>query len=291
MEEFNILTDFYFPIKDQEKLYNSNEYKTLQKNNIDTAELEGIEPDKDAGEIVFDDGKNISEGENDIFMNDLYDFVFKDLTRDTFISVLRGGSNGLQFLNNFAGVVMQTEGIPLSELPTMEINKKIDAYKEKLDLADKDSPFLSKMLAVAAQDAAYTIPIYKKLKSAGISNKWRMPVAFALGGALAFDKKHSVLADTAAIKGLKSFIGVAEDEDTPVDELFDSGLLALEFGAFGKAFDKIIDYAKSLKKIKKKNVEQVGTAIGGATITGSIIDNKIKDNQQNNIISNLTENK
>ena len=41
MEEFNILTDFYFPIQEQEKLYNSNAYKNLKNNNIDTAELEG----------------------------------------------------------------------------------------------------------------------------------------------------------------------------------------------------------------------------------------------------------
>jgi len=50
-EEFNVLNDFYFPIKEQEKLYSSKEYKLLQKNKIDTAEFEGNEPDKDAGEI------------------------------------------------------------------------------------------------------------------------------------------------------------------------------------------------------------------------------------------------
>ena len=45
MEEFDVLKDFYFPIQDQEKLYSSNAYKNLKNNNIDTAELEGDEPE------------------------------------------------------------------------------------------------------------------------------------------------------------------------------------------------------------------------------------------------------
>jgi len=290
MEEFNILKDFYFPIQEQEKLYNSNAYKNLKNNNIDTAELEGDEPDKDAGEIVFDDKVKMSEGENDIFLKDVYDFVFKDLPRDTLISVLRGGSHGLQFVNNFTAAVMEAEGIDPNKLTTnIEINKKIDAFQKKLDLADKDSPLVSKLLAVVAQDAAYTYPIYNKLKSAGISKKWRMPIAFGLGGALAFDKKHSLFVDSASMRGLKNYIGVAPD--TPIEEMYDKGVQALEFGAFGKFFDTIRNGVKVVKNIKKKDVEQVTTALGGATIAASVVDNKIKDNQQNNIISKVTENK
>ena len=290
MEEFNILKDFYFPIQEQEKLYNSNAYKNLKNNNIDTAELEGDEPDKDAGEIVFDDKVKMSEGENDIFLKDVYDFVFKDLPRDTLISVLRGGSHGLQFVNNFTAAVMEAEGIDPNKLTTnIEINKKIDAFQKKLDLADKDSPLVSKLLAVVAQDAAYTYPIYNKLKSAGISKKWRMPIAFGLGGALAFDKKHSLFVDSASMRGLKNYIGVAPD--TPIEEMYDKGVLALEFGVFGKFADTITNGVKAVKNIKKKDVEQVATALGGAAIAGSVVDNKIKDNQQNNIISKVTENK
>ena len=106
MEEFNILKDFYFPIQEQEKLYSSNAYKNLKNNKIDTAELEGDEPDKDAGEIVFDVDKQISEGENDIFLKDVYDFTFKDLPRDTLISVIRGGTNAFQFVNNLTGFAL-----------------------------------------------------------------------------------------------------------------------------------------------------------------------------------------
>ena len=290
MEEFNILTDVYFPIKEQEKLYNSNAYKTLQKNNIDTAELEGIETDEHAGNITFDVDKELSEGDKDIFLKDIADFVFKDLPRDTLISAMRGGANTFQFLNNFTAAAMQAEGIPPEALTTnIELNKKIDDFKSKLDLADKESPLVSKLLAVAAQDGAYTYPLYKKFKSAGIPRSYAMPFAFGLGGALAFDKKTSFFVDSSSMRNLKNLVGVAPD--TPIEEMYDKTVQAIEFGVFGKFFDTILHGVSAVKKIKKKDVEQVGTAIGGATIAGSVVDNKIKDNQQNNIISKVTENK
>jgi hypothetical protein len=38
---------------DQEKTYLSKEYKLLKKNKVDTAEFDGFEKDKNAGEITF----------------------------------------------------------------------------------------------------------------------------------------------------------------------------------------------------------------------------------------------
>ena len=165
MQEFDVLKDLYFPIKDQEKFYSSNEYKLLKENNIDTAELEGFEPDENAGEIVFNKDEKISDEDNKIFLKDISDFVFKDLPRDTLISVLRGGNNGFRFLNNFAMAVMENEGIdPNSMTFNNDLNDKFLKIKSDLDNADKDSPLVSKLMAIAAQDGMYTYPIYKKLK-------------------------------------------------------------------------------------------------------------------------------
>jgi len=283
MEEFNVLKDFYFPIQEQEKLYSSNAYKNLKNNNIDTAELEGDEPDKDAGEIVFDDKAKISEGENDIFLKDVYDFAFKDLPRDTLISVIRGGTNAFQFVNNLTAAV----GINPDDT-NISINKKLDKIKTDLDKAEKDSPLVSKLLAVVAQDAAYTYPIYKKLKSAGIPQSYRMPIAFGLGGALAFDKDKSIFVDSASMRGLKNYIGVAPD--TPIEEMYDKGVQALEFGAFGKFFDTIINGVKVIKNIPPEQVKQTALSLGGAAAVTAAVD-KVSDNQQNNIISKVTENK
>ena len=68
-----------------------------------------------------------------------------------------------------------------------------------------------------------------------------MPTAFALGGALGFDKKTSFFVDTQSMRDLKSFIGVAED--TPIEEMYDKTVQAIEFGAFGKAFDTVLGVA------------------------------------------------
>jgi hypothetical protein len=283
MEEFNILKDFYFPIQEQEKLYSSNAYKNLKNNNIDTAELEGDEPDKDAGEIVFDVDKQISEEENSIFLKDVYDFAFKDLPRDTLISIIRGGTNAFQFVNNLTAAI----GINPNDT-NISINKKLDKIKTDLDKAEKDSPLVSKLLAVVAQDAAYTYPIYKRLKSAGIPQSYRMPIAFGLGGALAFDKDKSIFVDSASMRGLKNYIGVAPN--TPIEEMYDKGVQALEFGAFGKFFDTILNGVKAAKKISPEQIKQTALSLGGAAAVTAAVD-KVSDNQRNNIISKVTENK
>ena len=285
MEEFNIY-DLYLNQVKQDDIYNSKEYKFLKDNNIDTAELEGVDKDPDAGEIVFDVDKEISEMDNDIFLKDIFDFIAKDLPRDLLISIIRGGTNGFQFVNNFAGAV----GINPDD--TREVlNEKFEKIKTDLDNAEKDSPLVSKLMAVAAQDAMYTYPIYKKLKKAGVPMVWRMPTAFALGGALAFDKKNSLFVDSNSMRNLKSFIGVAED--TPIEEMFDKTVQAVEFGAFGKAFDSILGVAKGLKTMDKDRIKQGAIALGGAATTTAVVEEVeeiVSDNPENNTISKITEN-
>ena len=284
MEEFDVLKDLYFPIQEQEKLYSSKEYRLLKKNNIDTAELEGIDPDENAGEIVFED--KLSDEDNQIFLKDIFDFVAKDLPRDTLISVIRGGTNGFQFVNNFAGAL----GINPND--TREVlNQKFEKIKTDLDNAEKDSPLVSKMMAVAAQDGMYTYPIYKKLKRAGVPMAWRMPTAFALGGALGFDKKTSFFVDSQSMKDLKSYIGVAED--TPIEEMYDKTVQAIEFGSFGKIFEKVFDIGRAVKTMNKDRIKQGAIAAGGASAVTAVVDEVeeiVSDNPENNTISKVTEN-
>ena len=288
--EFNIY-DVYLNQVNQDDVFNSNEYKYLKENNIDTAEIEGIDKDPDAGEIVFDVDQQISEAENDIFLKDIFDFVFKDLPRDTLISILRGGTNGFQFVNNFAGAIGLTEEL-LGPDATDQFNQKLEKIKTDLDNAEKDSPLVSKLIGVAAQDAAYTYPIYKKLKKAGVPLAWRMPTAYALGGALAFDKKNSFFVDSNSMRNLKAYIGIAED--TPIEEMYDKTVQAIEFGAFGKVFDSLLGVAKSLKKMNKDRIKQTDIAVGSSAATAAVVeevDEMVSDNPENNTISKVTENK
>jgi len=279
MKEFDVLKDFYNPIHEQEKFYSSKEYRLLKENNIDTAELEDIEPDENAGEIVFNKDEKISDEDNQIFLKDISDFVFKDLPRDTLISVLRGGNNGFRFLNNFAMAVMENEGIdPNSMTFNKDLNDKFEKIKSDLDNADQDSPLVSKLMAIAAQDGMYTYPIYKKLKKAGVPMAWRTPIAFGLGGALAFDKTESFLVDSSSMKNLKGLIGIAED--TPIDELYDKTVQAVEFGAFGKIFEKIFDVGKSVKTMNKDRLKQADIAVGASAASAGVVEQFVDDPNQ-----------
>ena len=245
MEEFNIY-DLYLGQVKQDDIYNSNEYKFLKDNNIDTAEIEGIDIEPEAGEIKFSKDDKISDDENQIFFKDVKDFIF-DIPRDTLISIIRGGTNGFQFINNLAGAA----GIN-PEDTREELNQKFDQIKTDLDNAQEDSPLVTKMIAMAGQDAMYTYPIYKKLQKAGIPKMWRLPISFALGGALAFDKKkESLFVDSNSMRNLKNYIGISKD--TPIEEMYDKTVQAIEFGAFGKIFDDVIGMAKGLKNITQTN--------------------------------------
>ena len=84
--------------------------------------------------------------------------------------------------------------------------------------------------------------------------------------------------------------------------MYDTGVQALEFGAFGKFFDTILHGVSAVKNIKKKDVKQLKElgadltklTAAGAVIAGAATQAKTEttsDNQQNNTISNITENK
>jgi len=275
MEEFNTY-DLYLNQVKQDDVYNSKEYKLLKENNIDTAEIEGIDKDPDAGEIVFNKDQKLSDEENKIFLKDVTDFML-DIPRDTFISALRGGTNGLQFVNNFAGAIGLTEEL-FGPDATDQLNQKFEKIKSDLDNAQVDSPFVTKMIGMAGQDAMYTYPIYKKLQKAGIPKMWRLPLSFALGGALAFDKKESFFVDSNSMRNLKSFIGVAED--TPIEEMYDKAVQAIEFGAFGKIFDDVLGLAKSYKTMNKDRIKQADIALGGSAGSAAVVEQFVDDPNQ-----------
>ena len=271
MKEFNIY-DLYLNQVKQDDIYNSKEYKYLKDNNIDTAEIEGIDKDPDAGEILFNKDQKLSDEENKIFLKDVADFML-DIPRDAFISALRGGTNGMQFVNNFAGAVGLT-----GEETTEEFNLKFDKIKSDLDNAQEDSSLVTKMIGMAGQDAMYVYPIYKKLEKAGLPKMWRMPLSFALGGALAFDKKESFFVDSNSMRNLKSFIGVAED--TPIEEMYDKAVQAIEFGAFGKIFDDVLGLAKNYKTMNKDRIKQADIAVGGSAASAAVVEQFTEDPDQ-----------
>jgi len=134
------------------------------------------------------------------------------------------------------------------------------------------------MIGMAGQDAMYVYPIYKKLEKAGIPKMWRMPISFALGGALAFDKTESFFVDSNSMRNLKEYIGIAPD--TPIEEMYDKTVQAIEFGAFGKIFDDVLGLAKNYKKMDKDRVKQADIAVGGAAGSAAVVEQFTEDPNQ-----------
>ena len=282
--EFNTY-DLYLNQVKEDDVFNSNEYKYLKENNIDTAEIEGIDKDPDAGEIKFDKDQKISDEDNKLLLKDVTDFML-DIPRDTLISILRGGTNGFQFVNNFAGAIGLTEEL-FGPDATDQLNQKFDKIKSDLDNAQTDSPFVTKMIAMAGQDAMYTYPIYKKLQKAGFPKMWRLPLSFALGGALAFDKKESFFVDSNSMRNLKAYIGIAED--TPIEEMYDKTVQAIEFGAFGKIFDDVLGMTKGIKKMNKDRIKQADIAVGGSAATAGVVE-QFTDDDPNQVTNEMMPN-
>ena len=261
------LIDFYLNIQKGEKLYSDEGYNLLKNNNIDPALYVDEEPDVEAGPITFGE---VKEEEKTDLANDVVDFV-KSMPKDMIVSFTKGITNGFDFVNNV------TNFVGINPNSSYEFVKdKIDNQLKRLDELDKDSPLVSKMLAVAGQDAVYTVPIYKKLKAIGLPQQYRLPISFALGTSLAFNKSDSFLLDTETIKDFKEFINLPKE--TSAEELFDKGVQLIEYGGMGFAFDKLFPI---LKAIKRSNWQQNAVAVGGGTATGTIADKATADENFN----------
>ena len=72
---FNIIESLYQPIKDQEKLFGDRKYNFFKENNVDPAELIGIQRDPNAAVVQLnkDDPKN--KEINFEYVKDVYNFV------------------------------------------------------------------------------------------------------------------------------------------------------------------------------------------------------------------------
>ena len=283
----NLLDDFYLPLLDQEKHYLSKEYKLLKKNKIDTAEFDGLQKDKNSGEITFTEA---TEDQKKELYNEVLTFA-KALPKDLIISITRGGVNGFDFINDLAAFAKYgNEQVPEDSVFKF-IDDRLEAQKKSLNELEKDDPLTTRIIGALGQDAAFVYPIYKKMKSAGIPKQFSLPASFAIGSTLAFDKETSFMLDTDMIKGLKETINL--NPDTPAEEMFDKAVQGIEFTGLGYAFNKLFPMIKAMRKI---DVQKAATVTAGSLAAGegakAIVEKSediVTDNIQNNIISEQTE--
>ena len=313
-EEFDYLTDFYFPIKDVEERYSSPALKLMRENKIDPYELLETKKVEGVGPVIkIEDKKELEEAKVD------YSKAFIDFLKDSLpaagLATAEAGANITNNLVQLLGftsnrVFKDTNNENISQFTTelaQSYNKGTEDFVAYLDKLAKDNDIngASKLLSDIGIDISATIPIMKMLKKTGIPSYVATPLAFGLAyGFTSGDKEaeHLTFIDSEVINKTKELLGVLPD--TPESEVAELVATTFEGTLWGVAGDSLIKVFKVLKnnvpalmskqggKLISETVK--GTAAGGvlaksAYDTLNPNEQKVSDNIQNNTISNLTE--
>ena len=280
IEEFNLLEDLYFPIKEDEKLFSSKTMKALNHNLIDTAELEGLEPDPAATVIKKYEDKDIknphSDEENKDFLDNVWKFTL-DLGEEFVLSIAEGGVNGLDFAVDLVPLLDKafaygdpTYGIyRLQDVKSqdelrasmMHISEKLGDVREKLKAAGKDNNIIADLAGIIFQDAPYAYPIYKVLNNSGVPKPTAAMLGIGIGGAIGFADDESILVNTQFLKTIKTQLDILPE--TPESALVDNLTQGLEYSGFAWAIPKLVPVFKFLKRnvpkyMTAENVRNIG---------------------------------
>jgi len=316
---FNIIESLYQPIKDQEKLFGDRKYNFFKENNVDPAELIGIQRDPNAAVVQLnkDDPKN--KEINFEYVKDVYNFV-ADLPDQALYRLVLGGMNatklGVNLLPAFSRLLGSEPGedrfddmYKFSQQADENIKNKITMFKDIYASAFKtekgrDPNKASDFASYIAQDYPYFAPIYSTLDKIGLPKTISVPLSVGLSSGVAFDPKEqtadgqsesSFFFDSASIKSLKEFFGALPN--TPEGEVFDRAYQAFETTGVSAAIGPIINTALFLKRnVPAFNKATPGAAVatGSATAIGEITDqtilnpkNETMQNQEPTILDNV----
>jgi len=303
---FNIIESLYQPIKDQEKLFGDRKYNFFKENNVDPAELIGIQRDPNATLLGLkkDDPKN--KEINFEYVKDVYNFV-ADLPDQALYRLVLGGMNatklGVNLLPAFSRLLGSEPGedrfddmYKFSQQADENIKNKITMFKDIYASAFKtekgrDPNKASDFASYIAQDYPYFAPIYSTLDKIGLPKTISVPLSVGLSSGVAFDPKEqtadgqsesSFFFDSASIKSLKEFFGALPN--TPEGEVFDRAYQAFETTGVSAAIGPIINTALFLKRnVPAFNKATPGAAVatGSATAIGEITDQTILNPKEN----------
>ena len=316
---FNIIESLYQPIKDQEKLFGDRKYNFFKENNVDPAELIGIQRDPNAAVVQLnkDDPKN--KEINFEYVKDVYNFV-ADLPDQALYRLVLGGMNaaklGVNLLPAFSRLLGSEPGedrfddmYKFSQQADENIKNKITMFKDIYASAFKsvkgrDPNKASDFASYIAQDYPYFAPIYSTLDKIGLPKTISIPLSVGLSSGVAFDPKQqtadgqsesSLFFDSASIRSLKEFFGALPD--TPEGEIFDRAYQAFETTGVAAVIGPIINTALFLKRnvpAFNKAIPGAAVATGSATAIGEITDQTILNpqdetmqNQEPTILDNV----
>jgi len=264
-ENYNIFEAVYPSIEADNKRQ-SRGYETLVRNNMDTAEFMGEQPDNDAGVI----DRTIKGNELNSFIKDTVDFI-ASIPADTLIGITRAGANVTQKGIQLGRFIADEAGIDYAVDDLTAINDKINKFKEGLNKYQEDSPFVTKLLSYGAQEGSAVYPLYRKFKQMGVPKSYAIMLAFGIGGTLALGPEDQLTLDSKAAKYFKDVFKV--EEGTPGEDIYNMGWAALENTFIGKAFDEVIEGLRYGKKIAKgAKIDQAAIAAGGGATAGAVLE-------------------
>jgi hypothetical protein len=147
------------------------------------------------------------------------------------------------------------------------VSNNLGEARDYLNEFKKDDNFASQLIGVMSQDLLYSIPIYNKLRAAGIPKYPAFFISGGFGGAIGIEQKIMGAESTFSqeffakdIIELKNLIGIIPN--TPEDKIADEVIQALEYGAFSAAIPGIIDAFKFMKRYVPAMTATTGATIG-----------------------------
>ena len=293
-EEFDYLSDFYFPLKEVEDKYSSPILKRLRENEIDPHEFLGIEKVEGTGVVKrIEDKADLEEGKK-TFGQSFIDFV-KDAPEAAAVSTAEAGvnlsNNLVQLFGAGTNLVFKgsEKGDGISQATTEfaqgynksseEIIAKLTQYTE-----DNDVNGVSELMTEIGVDIAATIPIQRMLKKTGVPSYVATPLAFGLAyGMTGGDQEaeNNMFIDSETIHGLNEVLGVLPD--TPESEIAELVATTFEGTAWGALGDRLIKVFKVLKNnVPAYMNPQTATSMGGSAIAGEGAI-QVQENAQDNL--------
>jgi len=315
-EDFNWVEE-YIKMQSNKDIKNSNEFRILNSNNIDTNELTKNEKDKDAGviELNYKDEKE-KEADGRSFAKGLLAFI-ADMPEETVKALMLAALNGTDVAANVVGVAFNAMTNVDPEMKSLFDRKDEIKFKKKLNSNIKIfSDYLSKKkedvksysgnitgkgeeldskaamwVSIVIQDTPFAYPIHKKLKSFGVPTYIAVPVAYGMAQSIAFSDDATLFLNSEQVQGFKKMLGVLPDSSE--EKIYNTTFRMLEGTSLGFLIPKIFQGLKFAKNTIPKYMadQHLQVAVGGAAITGSVVyGNTNKDESiGNNTISNLTE--
>ena len=297
-EEFDYLTDFYLPFRDQEAKYNSEILKGFRTNNIDPYEflgekkVNGIQPIKLLKPEEQEQGK--------IDYSEAFLEFFKDLPQSVALSTLENLANisnlGVQAVGVGTNLLFKdTKLDKISDVTNSAANfynKNTEQFVKNIETYAKNNDVngVSKFMTDIGLDTAMSVPIYRQLKKVGVPSFAAMPLSFGLAYGFSGGEKEvdgNMIMDSQALNRTFELLNILPD--TPESEIAEAVATSFEGTLWTAAIPQITKVFKLLKNNVPAYINQqtVTTATGTAVAAGAA--DTVSDNIQNNIISKQTD--